>query len=261
MVKRSLVLILFCCAEVAIAQAPPSGGMEFIRGQQAMRKRDITRAIRSFEKSLQENPDLLLAHYYLGYAYQSSANWGDAGENFEAFLQGANREDPLSTELIYYATRQGGLALARTDAFRRAIPYLEEVIANKPDDKQAHFFLGLALLKNGDKAESLQQFHRVIELDSAYSDALYYSGQVSSELGDSGAARERLESFVKLNPHSTHAAEAHFTLGTIAMTEAQTAADPSGPRERAKTHLERYLALEPEGVAAEQAKELLSSMN
>ena len=26
MVKRNLILFLFCCAEVALAQAPPSGG-------------------------------------------------------------------------------------------------------------------------------------------------------------------------------------------------------------------------------------------
>ena len=182
MLKRRIFLLVLVLGvgELAFAQTPPPGGVDFVRGQQALRKRDTAAAIQSFETAVRDNPDLLMAHYYLGFAYQGETNWDKAGENFEAFLQRVDRDDPLTTELVYHAARQGGFALARTASFRNAVPYLEEVISAKPDDKQAHFFMGVALLRSGDRMGALFEFNRVITLDSAYADALYYAGQICS---------------------------------------------------------------------------------
>ena len=264
--KKSIIvviLLLSLAAGVTAQQPPPKpppGAVDFVKGQLALRKRNTDGAIESFEKAIQANSDLILSHYYLGYAYQRKQDWERTGASFENFLQSLDRDDPLGTELAFYATRQGGLALARTTRFRLAIAYLDEVVAAEPEDDQALFFLGVALMKNNRKEEAVKRFNKVIELDKAFSEAYYHLGQIYFEQQDNVRARERLEEFVRLDPSSSHVAEAYFLLGSVALMEAEAAANPTQARARAKNHFEQCIRFGRSGDWVEKAKDVLKSL-
>ncbi len=260
MTKWISVAALVLLIGEAAAQNPPAGAADFVRGQKAIRKRDNSAAIRAFERALDANRDLILSHYYLGYAYQKNRDWDKTGEHFVEFLQRVDKEDPTATLMVFHATRQGGLALARTERSNEAIPYLKEIISAEADDKDAHFFLGLALFKNDDSTQADKHFTKVIELDQAYVEAYYYAGRIAYDREDVAAANERLGRLLNLQPKSPHAAEAHFMLGSLAITEAETAQDPTEARAKARTHFEKYLTLEPSGAEAEEIKKLLEDV-
>jgi tetratricopeptide (TPR) repeat protein len=245
---------LFAVAAVAGAQepAPPAGAADFVQGQRALRKRDVDTAIAAFEGALRANPDLFLSHYYLGYAYQSKQDWENTGTQFSLFLMRVDEDDPIAARIVFHATRQGGLALARTETPTRAVPYLEKIVDADPKDVDVHFYLGVALLAAQRRGEAKKLFARVIELDSDYAEAYYYAGRIAFDEQDAETAGQRLARFVRLQPRSPHGAHAHLLLGQLAAR--------AGDAEKAAVHLEGCLALEPSGPYAEEAQRSLERL-
>ncbi len=268
--KQFVAITLFsllAASAVAQQQSPrapreqiPPGAREFVRGQQAVKKWNADEAIRNFERALDINPDLILSHYYLGYAYQKKMDWDKAGENFEQFLRNVNDDDPKAHQLVFHATRQGGLALAQTDNFRRAIPYLQATVTAKPKDKEAHFYLGVALSKDQNLAKAETHLKKVIELDDDYAEAYYHLGRISYGKDDADPTRRYIEKFLEMAPKSPHAAESHFMLGSLALKDAEVSLDSSEARAEAKAQFEKYLELEPEGERAEEVKKQLVAL-
>jgi len=245
----SCCLLLAC---VVAAQEPPPGAADFIRGQQAMRERDTDSAIEAFSRALSANPDLSLSHYYLGYAYQSHHDWENAGTHFALFLSLAQEDDPVATQIVFHAKRQGGLALARTDNPARAAAFLEPIVDADPDDADAHFYLGVAKLAEGDRDLARSLFDRVLSLDRANAEAYYYVGRIASEDGGDDLARRRLRRFVGLKPHSAYAANAYLLLGRLSVRAGDTAA--------AIADFEKCLALDPTGDDAAAAQQSLREL-
>ena len=114
MSKWVAVAIVVLMARGALAQQQqPAGADEYREGQAAIKKNDMDGAIVAFEKALAANPDIVASHYFLGFAYQSKKNYPKTAEHFTAYIDAVGN-DPKAAEQIGHATRQGGLAWART---------------------------------------------------------------------------------------------------------------------------------------------------
>jgi len=247
-----MVAWMALAGSIATAQEIPAGGADFIQGQQAMRKRDVKTAIDAFRRALDANPDLILSHYYLGYAYQSQRDWEKAGNEFVLFLTQVQLDDPVAAQIVFHARRQGGLALARTPNPTRASPYLGPIVDADPNDAEAHFYLAVAKLAEGETDLAQRLFERALELNHANADAYYYAGRIAFDKAEGELARRRLDRFVQLLPQSPLGAHAHLMLGELA----RQAGDPAA----ASAHFEECIERDPEGAHAEAAKRALAEL-
>lgn len=256
--KWVLVALFSFVAAVAVAQDPAQvpGAKEFQEGQEAANQGDWDKAIPALEAAVKANPDLFASNYYLGWGYLAKRDWEKAGRNFATFLDKVGN-NPKAAEMISHATRQGGIAFARASNANRAVPLLEKAVAAKPNDKEAHFFLGVVLLQNNREAEAQDHFTKVIQLDPSLGDAYYYSGRIAFNRENWDQATERLNKFIELKPDASFAADAHFMLGSMAVRQAE--ADPAKNQE-AITHLNKFLELKPTAPQAPQAHYILGSL-
>jgi len=260
MSKWVAVAIMVLLAGGAVAQQQlPAGGKDFKAGLKALEKKDMDASITAFEAALAANPDLFGSHYYLGIAYDSKKNYPKSGENFAKFLERAG-DNAEAAEQIAYATRRGGIALARTKNSAKAIPYLEKAAAAKPNDKEVHYYLGMALIRNEQESKAEQHFSKVIQLDPNLPRPYYFVGRVAFNTEDWGEAKRLLSKYLELKPDDNFAADAHFMLGSMAVRQAVGAADAATQNNSAKMHLTKFLELKPNAPQAPEAYYILGSL-
>jgi tetratricopeptide (TPR) repeat protein len=257
--KWVAVAVFILLAGGVVAQQLPPGGKEFQEGQAAVKKGDMDAAIVAFEKAVSANPDLFASHYYLGFAYQSKRNYQKTAQSFTAFLAKAP-DDPKAAEMVAHATRQGGLAWARTKTPAKAIPYLEKAAAAKPNDKEVHYYLGIALMRNNQEAKAEQHFSKVIQLDPQLPRPYYFAGRIAFNAENWRESQRLLNKFLQLKPDDAFASDAHFMLGSVAVRQAEGMADPSAQHMAAKTHLSKFLEAKPNAPQSPQAHYILGSL-
>ena len=259
MIKWLAVAIMVLLAGGAVAQQLPPGHKEFKEGQAAIKKNDMAGAIVAFEKALAADPDIFASHYFLGFAYQSKKNYPKTAEHFTAYLDkvGDNSE---AAEQIGHATRQGGLAWARTKNSAESIPYLEKAAAAKPNDREVHYYLGMTLIRNGQEGKAEQHFSKVIQLDPSLPRPYYFVGRVAFNAEKWSEARRLLSKYLELKPDDNFAADAHFMLGQMAVRQAEGAADAAAQNNAAKMHLTKFLELKPNAPQTPQAHYILGSL-
>ena len=258
--KWVAVAIMVVMAGVAVAEAQQTAGSEdFQAGLKALEKKDWDAVITTFEAALAANPDLFGGHYYLGIAYDTKKNYQKTGDNFIKFVEmaGGNAE---AAEQIAYATRRGGLALARTKSSARAIPYLEKAAAAKPNDKEVEYILGMTLVRNGQEAKAEPHFAKVIQLDPTLPRPYYFVGRVAFNSAKWGEAQQRLSKYLELKPDDNYASDAHFMLGQMAVKQAEGSANPAAQNNAAKTHFTKFLEMKPNAPQASEAHYILGSL-
>jgi tetratricopeptide (TPR) repeat protein len=243
----------------------PAGAEEYKAGEEAIKKGDMDTVITSFEAALAANPDLFLSHYYLGYAYRDKQNWVKTAEHFVAYLDKANNDpkvaemisnaDPKVAEMISHATREGGMALAKTSEFQQAAPLLEKAASAKPNDAEVHFTLGKGYMKNGNEPQAQKCLTKVIQLKPNFDAPYYYVGNIDYNKKNWSAAKEKLGKYVELKPDGTFASGAHYMLGIMAYREAE--GGNAAAKTAAKTHLNKFLQLKPDAAGAPEAHYIL----
>jgi tetratricopeptide (TPR) repeat protein len=248
--KWGVVAVLILLVGVVSAQLPP-GGEEYKAGEEAIKKGDMDTAITSFESAISANPDLFASHYYLGWAYQSKRDFAKTAEHFVKFLDKVNN-DPKAAEWIANATREGGLALARTKQYNEAISLLEKAMAAKPNDAEVIYYLGTSEMLVGNEPAAEQHFAKVNQLQPALDRPYYYAGRIAYNKEDMANAKPRLEKYLELKPDGEFAPDAHFMLGSMAMRRNQKAT--------AKSHLQQFLRAKPDAQQAPQAHYILGSL-
>jgi tetratricopeptide (TPR) repeat protein len=257
--KWVVVAVLVLFAGVASPQEGlPPGGEEYKAGEEAIKKGDMDGAITSFEAAVAANPDLFASHYYLGWAYQSKRNFDKTAEHFVKFL-GKVKDDPKAAEWIGNATRQGGVALARTNKFDQAAPLLEKAAAAKPNDAEVHFYLGSGHMAAGNETKAREHLSKVIQLQPELDRPYYYVGRIAFNNEEWGVAKERLDKYLELKPDGEFAGEAHFMLGSMAIRESEAGGNRAA-QASARTHLNKFLELKPTAPQAPEAHYILGSL-
>jgi tetratricopeptide (TPR) repeat protein len=255
----AVAIMVLLAGGAAAQQQQPAGADEYREGQAAIKKNDMDGAIVAFEKALAANPDIVASHYFLGFAYQSKKNYPKTAEHFTAYIDAVGN-DPKAAEQIGHATRQGGLAWARTKNSAKSIPYLDKAAASKPNDKEVHYYLGMALIRNGQEAKAEQHFSKVIQLDPSLPRPYYFVGRVAFNTENWGEAQRLLSKYLELKPDDSFAADAHFMLGSMAVRQAEGSANAAAQNNAAKTHLTKFLEMKPTAPQAPQAYYILGSL-
>ncbi len=86
-------------------------GNTFSKGIKFFRKKKYNQAIKSFEKSLKENPEKVETYYYLGHCYYNLKNYDKAEKNFITFLKNPekakdNYKIKRAVNMLYYIYRR-----------------------------------------------------------------------------------------------------------------------------------------------------------
>jgi tetratricopeptide (TPR) repeat protein len=253
----ALTIMVLLAGGAAAMQLPP-GGQEFQAGVAAAQKQDWDTAIKAFEAALSMNPDLYGSHFYLGYAYEQKQNFAKTGEHFAAFVERAGN-NPEGAEQIAYATRSGGLALARVND-AAAIPLLEKAAAAKPNDKEVLYAIAVTLMRSNRAAEADPYFLKVTQLDPSLPLPHYFAGRSAFNSERWEDAKRLLNRYLELGADGGFASDAHFMLGSMAIREAEGSADPAAQQALTKEHLNKFLELKPDAPEAPQAHYILGSL-
>ena len=256
--KWLAVMIMVLFAGGAEAMQLPPGGEELKAGEAAMAKKDWDTAIRAFEAALSMNSDLYACHFYLGYAYEQKQNFAKVGEHFSAFVQRAG-DNPEGAVQIAYATRGGGLALARAND-PAAIPLLQKAEAAKPNDKEVIYALAVTLMRSNRADQAEPYFVKVVQLDPSLPLPHYFAGRSAFNSERWADAKQLLNKYLELGPDDALGADAHFMLGSLAVREAEGAGDAAAQQALAKEHLNQFLELKPDAAQAPQAHYILGSL-
>jgi tetratricopeptide (TPR) repeat protein len=185
------------------------------------------------ESLASENPKDALYPYWLGRLDYNSHLYPEATHRFQQAVelnpQMARAYDNLG--LCFYYQNQNDLAIA---SYQRAIqldaasphpspwPYLNLAITQQflnqlpdaeknlrqalrlaPDLAKAHFQLGTVLEGLRRLDETLAELHEAARLDPSYAEPHMAMARVLHKLGQEASAREEVQTYLRLHPHST----------------------------------------------------------
>ena len=258
MKKWLAVAVFLIFVSNAFAQELPPGGKEYKAGEEAMKKNDFDTAIPAFEKALAANPDLFASHYYLGFAYRAKKGFEKCGDNFLQFLKKLGSKQ--AGDMKVHATREGGLCLARGKNPTQSIPYLEEAVSAKPNDKQSQFYLGVSLMRSRRDADAERVFSKVIQLDPNLHRAYYYAGRINFNSEQFEQASERLSKFLAAAPNDPFALDSHFMVGMAMVRLADGRANATVQHDSAINHLNQFLQGKPNAPQSAQAHYILGTL-
>lgn len=273
-------------AAAGAGQEVPPEGNAAARCERAAQAADWEAAVTECEAARAAFPESFGIRYFLGFAYEARESWSRAADAFAAFLEAVReREDAGSRfgEQIALATRRAALARYRAGEYAAAVPLLREAAGADPADAESAFFLGMALLEQGDAAAAEEAFLGVIEVSPGTPPPHFFVGRFRYEAGDYPAAEAHLLRFLEIAPESPLAADALWMAGSVALRESSPgrqegegtddAADEgageaatgrpgeegSAARSRAVERFRRFLELEAEGDRAAAAHYFLGA--
>jgi serine/threonine protein kinase/cytochrome c-type biogenesis protein CcmH/NrfG len=169
-----------------------------------------------------------------------AGRFDDAAGSFEKILQlGPGMQEKIA---LPYAEALVGQAeiLARTD-IKKATALLEKSIRLNPDSEQAHFQLGMLLLKQKDYPRAIASYQNVIQLNPKFPDTFFNLGFIYALSKDYARAEEMYARVVELAPD--YVDEALFNQALVQNEQGKKAACIS--------NLEKAVAINPKNVPAQ----------
>lgn len=287
-------ILLALAAGVAGAgpQAPAGDpeGNAAARCERAAQAGDWESAITECEAARAAFPESFGIHYFLGFAYEARESWSRAADAFAAFLEAVGETGEAENrfgEQIALASRRAALSRYRAGEYAAAVPLLRQAVGADAADAESAFFLGMALLEEGESEEAEEAFRGVIEVSPGTAPPHFFVGRFRYEAGDYPAAEAHLLRFLEIAPGSPLAADAFWMAGSVALRESagepetnaaatetgnqagnetgnEAAGEagegtPSAARGRAVERFRRFLELETEGDRAAAAHYFLGA--
>lgn len=209
----------------------------------ALNKND--EATQHFAKVIELKPDIAEPYYYVGRHAYSAQKYGEAASRLQKFLE-LKPDSPQAAEAYYMlghmAVIKAGESADPIADNERAKANLEKFLQLKPDSPlapDAYFMLGTIAAKKVESLEPPENKEPTPEAKAAMAEQ--YT-----------TAKNSLGKFLELKPTSPQAADAHFTLGSLAIRLEDDAA--------AKLHFQKFLELRPEGPQTEEVKKILGEL-
>lgn len=160
---------------------------------------EYNRAIAYFRRAIELAPAMSRAYDNLGLCYYYQNQNDLAVENYKKAIE-LDRNSGRPSAWPY-------LNLAITLQFQNDLPSAEanlrEAIHLNPDFHEAHFQLGLVLETQGRLQESVKEFREAARLDTSYAEPHMALARIYRKLGQDAAAREEVQAYLRLHPHST----------------------------------------------------------
>jgi tetratricopeptide (TPR) repeat protein len=251
-----LTLALGAAAPAMAFQASDAATLQAVQayteGEQALKDGNLDKAITSFETAANLNPELVLAHFFIGSAYLQKKDFPKAVENFNAFLKAAKGNAGLAQQVAVAEAELRAIPEIQQKKYEDAIAILKAETAAVPTDKDAFINLAKVLFQTKDMAGAEAAYLKVMQLDPSDPLPFYFTGTMAYQRQDDADATKRLEAFVALDSKSSSAGRAYFMLGTIAKR--------ANNLDKAMEYYEKYLALDPPaGATTDAVKQLVES--
>jgi tetratricopeptide (TPR) repeat protein len=144
---------------------PDSYRVHIVLAESYEARQEAGKALEEYEEAIKRKPDLPGLHY-------AAANVAWKNGDLDRAQAGFERELGINPGHHLAVWKLGNVHLLRRDA-GKALPYLKNAIALKPDLPQAHRDLGSALIQRGEVLEAIEHFKKVTEL-APDEDTVYY---------------------------------------------------------------------------------------
>jgi tetratricopeptide (TPR) repeat protein len=97
-----------------------------------------------------------------------------------------------------------GLCEIFNHTYEKGIESLKFFLADTPDDAEAHYYIGEAYAKSGNKKEALKYFEKVLQIDCNYSDAYYGQAYILFLNKKYTDAYYSIKKAIKINPNESY---------------------------------------------------------
>jgi protein O-GlcNAc transferase len=198
----------------AIRLTPNSARAHLNRGNILLLKGDLQGALEAFRTAIKHKPDYAGAFYNIGNALLGNGQLDEAAMSYRRALE----IQPEYAE-VHCAL---GIALKELGQLDGAVASLQTALKFNPDLVEAHTNLGNiledlyntgnTLLNNGKPEDAVENFRRVLKIESNLAEAHYTLGNALKELGQFENAVASYQRALEINPDY---AEAHFDLGNV----------------------------------------------
>jgi tetratricopeptide (TPR) repeat protein len=156
-------------------------------------------AIRDFKLAIELNPQMFRAYDNLGLCYYYENQNDLAIENYKKAIQ----LDRGSAHPSPWPFLNLGIILQFLNRFSEAEENFRQAIRLNPKFTQAHFQLGLVLEQMQRFDSSIEELRKASSLDSQYPEPHMAMARVYRRLGNEAAAREEVQTYLRLHPRST----------------------------------------------------------
>jgi tetratricopeptide (TPR) repeat protein len=184
--------------EEATARYPDSPRMMVGLGMAYYARGNYDDAVRGFLKGADLNPSDARCYKFLARAYDSSPS--QAAEVIERFRRFAELQPHNGQAIYYYAMSlwKGKRAQDPDLDLKQIESLLKSAIAADPKLPEAHLQLGNLNADQGKFAEAIPEYQRALELDGDLADAHYRLGQAFVRTGQKDHAQAEFEVYQKL---------------------------------------------------------------
>lgn len=186
--------------DVIDARVPVTARDEYLRGRDALAKKNQSEAITHFRKALFLYPEFFDAHLLLGMAFMDLRDWANAETAFNRALE-IKPDDPtalFASGEVYWREKRHQEAEASLLA------------GLKLDEKNWHgyFTLGRLYWDDGDTVKAAGAIGHTLQLKPDFAEAHLLAGNILLKLGETHRARVEYEEYLRLAPKGDYAAEA-----------------------------------------------------
>ena len=156
--------------------------------------RAYTPAISKLRRVIELDPNMMRAYNNLGLCYDSMGRFDEAVQNFARAIELNRRQEQPSA----WPPLNLAVSLISLNRLDEAMARLQEALSYNPKFPQAHYQLGLVLVKEGKFKEAIAPLQQAIELDPLYPEPHYTLGRIYQRQGKREEAQEEIEKFKKL---------------------------------------------------------------
>lgn len=201
-------------------------------GIKALQEGAYEKAVQSFMKAIEENPEHPVAYINIGNVF---ASLGDI-EKAEPFFQKAITLDDTAGTAYY------GLAnlYYNVERYEEAATLYEKALRQGIEEADVYYMLGKSLERTSKDKLALPYLQRATELASEDEEIVLAYGILLAKLELFQLAKEQFEAILTKNENN---ADAHYNLGMLYAVS-------TNDRQMALNHLERAFTIEPEHVQA-----------
>ncbi len=160
----------------------PVGGFELAHTRIVALYTDAQLAVDHYRKALDKSPEDLMANYGYALALTRKDRWPEAVEYMKKAIE--------SNALATYMLQDLGKIYFHEGAYQKAMEALSS--SNSVQDPEGQLYLGRAQLELGQITEAKNTFEKLLQYHEDYTQAYYYLGQSSGQMGDMFGAHYNL---------------------------------------------------------------------
>jgi tetratricopeptide (TPR) repeat protein len=206
-------VLLVGFATPALAEEAPEEG-SLAHGIALFQQGELDSAVEILERVVQEDPDSVQGHFYLGLAHSRQERYRDAVRSLERAVE-------LDGDLAG-AHLALGIAHYRIGSHEEAVKALAHSLSFDPHNGSALFLLGLSHKELGDPDKAIPYFERAAQADPDYRQLAWYQiGVAHSKAGRPDRARGALERSIEVDPSSETADSAREFLTVVERQESK----------------------------------------